>query len=184
LSAWLRTYLYIPLGGNRHGTARTYVNLMAVMALGGLWHGAALGYLVWGVVHGLFLVIERPFLKREQAIYARSTALSLMLRGLRIALTFTCVTLAWTFFKLPDFNHALSYLAGIYRMPFAPNLLPTPGCYLLAAAYCLPAIAQHLFGGISASRRYGYFEPLVYATMIYLSVVEAGPETPFIYFQF
>jgi D-alanyl-lipoteichoic acid acyltransferase DltB (MBOAT superfamily) len=121
LSAWLRTYLYIPLGGNRHGKARTYLNLMAVMALGGLWHGAALGCLVWGVVHGLFLVMERPFLKREQAIYARSTALSLALRGLRIALTFTCVTFAWTFFKFPDFNRAFSYLAGIYQMPFAPS---------------------------------------------------------------
>ncbi len=184
LSVWLRTYLYIPLGGNRHGSARTYLNLMVVMALGGLWHGAALGYLVWGIVHGLFLVVERPFLKCEQAIYARSTALSLTLRGLRIALTFTCVTFAWTFFKIPDFNHAFNYLAGIYQMPFAPNLRPMPAFYLLAAAYSLPAVAQHLLGGMTACRRYPYFEPFLYAIMIYLSVVEAGPEMPFIYFQF
>jgi alginate O-acetyltransferase complex protein AlgI len=184
LSFWLRTYLYIPLGGNRHGRPRTYLNLMVVMALGGLWHGAALGYLVWGVVHGLFLVIERPFLEREQAVYARSTALSLTLRGLRVALTFTCVSFAWAFFKFPDFNHASSYLAGIYRMPFAPHLAPMPAFYLLATAYSLPTIAQHLFSGMTASRRYAYFEPFLYGTMIYLSVVEAGPEAPFIYFQF
>jgi alginate O-acetyltransferase complex protein AlgI len=184
LSVWLRTYLYIPLGGNRHGKTRTYLNLMVVMALGGLWHGAALSYFVWGLVHGLFLVAERPFLKREQATYARSAAVSLVLQGLRIALTFTCVSFAWTFFKFPDFNHALSYLAGIYQMPFSPNMTPRPAFYLLAAAYSLPSIAQHLFSGMTASRRYAYFEPFLYGTMIYLAVAEAGPETPFIYFQF
>ena len=64
LSTWLRTYLYIPLGGNRHGVWRTYLNLMIVMGLGGLWHGAGLGYLMWGLLHGLLLVIERPLLAR------------------------------------------------------------------------------------------------------------------------
>jgi alginate O-acetyltransferase complex protein AlgI len=184
LSSWLRTYLYIPLGGNRKGTVQTYLNLMIVMALGGLWHGAALGYLVWGATHGLFLVAERPFLKREQAIYARSNALSLILRGLRIAITFSCVSLAWTFFKFPDLNRALSYLAGIYHMPFATHMTPSPALYLLATAYSLPSVAQHLFSGMTASRRYAYFEPFLYGTMIYLSIAEAGPEAPFIYFQF
>ena len=60
LSTWLRTYLYVPLGGNRHGLWRTYLNLMIVMGLGGLWHGAGLGYLMWGLLHGLLLVLERP----------------------------------------------------------------------------------------------------------------------------
>jgi alginate O-acetyltransferase complex protein AlgI len=181
LSSWLRTYLYIPLGGNRHGEIRTYLNLMIVMALGGLWHGAALSYLVWGTVHGFFLIAERPLLDREQAIYARSTALSAATRGFRILFTFTCVSFAWTFFKFPDFDHALSYLSGIYEMPFAPKL---PTLYLAAAAYSLPSIIQHLFSRMSTSRLYVYFEPFLYGIMVYLSVVEAGPETPFIYFQF
>src|ERR1700730_3466793 len=64
LSNWLRTYLYIPLGGNRHGESRTYLNLMIVMGLGGLWHGAGISYLMWGLLHGFFLVIERPFIGR------------------------------------------------------------------------------------------------------------------------
>jgi alginate O-acetyltransferase complex protein AlgI len=68
LSSWLRAYLYIPLGGNRHGSFRTYLNLMIVMGLGGLWHGAGLSYLMWGLLHGLLLVIERPFIGRLQAI--------------------------------------------------------------------------------------------------------------------
>src|ERR1700686_2290266 len=68
LSNWLRTYLYIPLGGNRHGALRTYLNLMIVMGLGGLWHGAGLSYLMWGLLHGLLLVIERPLLTPLQSI--------------------------------------------------------------------------------------------------------------------
>src|ERR1700704_458064 len=68
LSTWLRTYLYIPLGGNRRGIFRTYLNLMIVMGLGGLLHGAGLGYLMWGLLHGLLLVMERPMLSRLQPI--------------------------------------------------------------------------------------------------------------------
>ena len=68
LSTWLRTYLYVPLGGNRHGLWRTYLNLMIVMGLGGLWHGAGLGYLMWGLLHGLLLVLERPLLARLASI--------------------------------------------------------------------------------------------------------------------
>ena len=59
LSAWLRDYLYIPLGGNRHGAARTYFALMATMLLGGLWHGASWTFVVWGGLHGLYLAVER-----------------------------------------------------------------------------------------------------------------------------
>src|SRR6266404_1321023 len=68
LSSWLRSYLYIPLGGNQKGITRTYLNLMIVMALGGLWHGAGLSYLMWGMLHGLLLGIERPLLGRLQSI--------------------------------------------------------------------------------------------------------------------
>lgn len=182
LSNWLRNYLYIPLGGNRYGVARTYCNLMIVMALGGLWHGAALGYLVWGIVHGALLIIERPFLNREKQLYARSSVLSTTLRRLRIAITFVCVSFAWTFFKFPDINQALKYLAGLYQAPFAPNLAPE--FYLLAAAYCLPAIMQHLFSSLTASKLYGYVEPFLYGVLVWLCLVERGPETPFIYFQF
>ena len=59
LSSWLRDYLYIPLGGNRHGTRRTQVNLVLTMLLGGLWHGAAWRFVVWGGLHGAYLMIER-----------------------------------------------------------------------------------------------------------------------------
>src|SRR5258707_3717386 len=101
LSSWLRTYLYIPLGGNRHGSFRTYLNLMIVMGLGGLWHGAGLSYLMWGLLHGFLLVIERPFIARLQSIH------STVFRVVRLAFVFVGVTIVWIFFNLPTFAHAI-----------------------------------------------------------------------------
>jgi alginate O-acetyltransferase complex protein AlgI len=176
LSNWLRTYLYIPLGGNRHGRGRTYFNLMMVMGLGGLWHGAGLSYLMWGLMHGLLLVVERPLLGRLDKTD------STVLRAIRIALVFFCVTMLWIFFKLPNFDHAVSYLGGM----FAPGRNPNPPklFYALALLYALPVILQHLRAGALMEGRLKSWEPFVYGAMLALSYVEAGPETSFIYFQF
>src|SRR5262245_63969553 len=84
-----------PLGGNRLGKFRTYLNLMIVMGLGGLWHGAGLGYLAWGLMHGVLLVIERPFLGVLESV--NSTGF----RAVRAAVVFACVTTLWIFFRLP-----------------------------------------------------------------------------------
>jgi alginate O-acetyltransferase complex protein AlgI len=176
LSNWLRTYLYIPLGGNRHGRGRTYFNLMMVMGLGGLWHGAGLSYLMWGLMHGLLLVVERPLLGRLDKTD------STVLRAIRIALVFFCVTMLWIFFKLPNFDHAVSYLGGM----FAPGRNPNPPklFYALALLYALPVILQHLRAGALMEGRLKTWEPFLYGAMLALSYVEAGPETSFIYFQF
>jgi alginate O-acetyltransferase complex protein AlgI len=175
LSTWLRTYLYIPLGGNRHGVWRTYLNLMIVMGLGGLWHGAGFGYLMWGLLHGLLLVLERPLLARLASID------SVVLRSARMTLVFVCVTMLWIFFKLPNFDHAIGYLTGMFTPSTNPN--PTKLFYSLALLYSLPAMIQHLvprpFEG--KLRR---LEPYLYGSMAALMYLEAGPETSFIYFQF
>ena len=122
LSSWLRTYLYVPLGGNRRGAFRTYLNLMIVMGLGGLWHGAGLSYLMWGLLHGVLLVIERPFIPRLRSID------STVFRAARISVVFVCVTMLWIFFKLPNFDHAISYLSGM----FTPNTNPNPrNCFTI-----------------------------------------------------
>src|SRR5882762_1324750 len=92
LSTWLRMYLYIPLGGNRLGPARTYFNLMIVMGLGGLWHGAALSYLAWGLLHGFLLVIERPFLFFLDGL-SSNRMLGRAVIAFRMLLVFTCVSL-------------------------------------------------------------------------------------------
>jgi len=99
LSSWLRDYLYVSLGGNRRGAARTYANLMLTMLIGGLWHGAAWTFVVWGGLHGVYLSVER--LVREHWWNPRwNTAASRVLYGL---VTLLFVVLAWVWFRAPDF---------------------------------------------------------------------------------
>jgi alginate O-acetyltransferase complex protein AlgI len=176
LSNWLRTYLYIPLGGNRRGALRTYLNLMIVMGLGGLWHGAGLGYLMWGLLHGVLLVTERPMLTRLQSFD------SVLFRAARISFVFVCVTLLWIFFKLPNFDHAISYLTGMFTP--STNPAPTKLFYSLALLYSLPVMIQHLVSSSVFERRLRPIEPYLYGSMAALMYLEAGPETSFIYFQF
>lgn len=177
LSSWLRNYLYIPLGGSRHGPARTYFNLIAVMGLGGLWHGAALSYLVWGLMHGVLLAIERPFVDRLDGL--KSPAIQVF----RAAVVFLAVSMLWIFFKLPDFSHASSYFAGL----FSANDMEHPSKIYrsLALAYSLPVILQHFILPRQPQRAWvRAIEPFVYGAMAALAYAEAGPESAFIYFQF
>ena len=156
LSNWLKTYLYIPLGGNRHGTARTYLNLMIVMTLGGLWHGASLSYALWGLLHGLLLVIERPLL----ALFKNPGP---AVQAVRAGVVFFCVTMLWIFFKLPDFSHALGYLHGMF-VPSDNQVRPS--CSTTSRCYSLPVIIQHLgFGGfVSTSPQ--RWEPYLYGVIV------------------
>ena len=178
LSTWLRTYLYIPLGGNRHEAWRTYLNIMIVMGLGGLWHGAALSYLAWGTMHGVLLVLERLLLGKTDS----NSRLEAVVRPVRICFVFFCVSMLWIFFKLPNFDHALAYLSGM----FTANTIPVPAKLFnsLALLYSLPVIIQHLAPPslLEAARRRA--EPYLYGLMAALMCVEAGPSTSFIYFQF
>ncbi len=102
LSSFLRDYLYLPLGGNRKGVGRTYANLMIVMLLGGLWHGAAFTFVIWGAIHGAGLALERALGRRS--LYERLPGV------LRTGITFGLVTVAWVFFRAPDLDAALAYL--------------------------------------------------------------------------
>ena len=117
LSRFLRDYLYIPLGGSRHGPARRQVNLMLTMLLGGLWHGASWTFVVWGGLHGLYLQVNHawrhlvgksPRLQGLLGRYPRSAALSAW------ALTFAAVVVAWVFFRATSFTAALNMLAGMF----------------------------------------------------------------------
>lgn len=108
LSTWLRDNLYFPLGGNRKSTARTYANLATVMLLGGLWHGAAWNFIIWGGIHGGMLVVER--LHGKESWYNR------LPRVCRVAVTFVIVLFAWVFFRAPDLSSALHYCAAMLGM--------------------------------------------------------------------
>ena len=105
LSSWLRDYLYISLGGNRRGLARTCANLMIVMVLGGMWHGAALTFAVWGAWHGILLVAERL---RGHASRARKIP-----RPIAVALTMVLVSVGWVLFRSPSLPGAARMYAGM-----------------------------------------------------------------------
>ncbi len=104
LSTWLRDYLYIPLGGNRCGNGRTYVNLMMVMLLGGLWHGASWNFVIWGGGHGMWLVVERFWNRRS---------LPSPPRWLRLPLTFLGVSLLWIPFRAPDLSSTMAFFGDL-----------------------------------------------------------------------
>jgi alginate O-acetyltransferase complex protein AlgI len=107
LSRFLKEYLYIPLGGNRKGTFRRYINLMATMLLGGLWHGAAWTFVFWGGLHGLYLCIVHFWGKVSKKI---GVTLPLPVAWL---ITFVATVFAWVFFKAEDFGKAVSISEGM-----------------------------------------------------------------------
>ncbi|AIE85143.1 MBOAT family O-acyltransferase [Fimbriimonas ginsengisoli] len=106
LSTWLREYLYIPLGGNRKGKTRNYINLFLTMLLGGLWHGASWNFIIWGALHGTALAVERGLPK--ESFYWKLPAL---VRG---GATFLVVLIGWVFFRASDLPKATSYLATMF----------------------------------------------------------------------
>ena len=106
LSTWLREYLYVPLGGNRKGTRRTYFNLVITMLLGGLWHGASWNFVIWGGLHGGMLAFERS--QGREGFYHN------LPRPFRVAFTFLIVLLGWVFFRAADLPRALEYFASMF----------------------------------------------------------------------
>jgi D-alanyl-lipoteichoic acid acyltransferase DltB (MBOAT superfamily) len=114
LSAFLRDYLYVPLGGNRKGPARKYVNLMATMLLGGLWHGAGWTFVLWGGLHGLYLMINHGWLGLKARLgLGDGGYFARLFAG---ALTFLAVVVAWVFFRADSLTTAQSILAGMAGM--------------------------------------------------------------------
>jgi alginate O-acetyltransferase complex protein AlgI len=103
-------------------------------------------------------------------------------RAARMTVVFVCVTILWIFFKLPNFDHALGYLTGMFTPSTNPN--PTKLFYSLALLYSLPVIIQHLGFRPLSEGRLRRAEPYLYGSMAALMYLEAGPETSFIYFQF
>ncbi len=123
LSRFLRDYLYFPLGGNRKGGVRRYANLMATMLLGGLWHGAGWTFVIWGGLHGAYLVINHLWHALRRAIgQDLSRPLSSLVHGLSVLLTFLAITVAWVLFRADSVEGALAILrsmAGLngYSLP-------------------------------------------------------------------
>ncbi len=178
LSTFLMEYLYFPLGGNRNGKARTYMNLMITMILGGLWHGAAWSYAVWGGFHGAALASER-FLSEK--IKMKPSRVLNFFKGLVV---FFFVTWAWLLFKLPNFNHVIGFMKAI-RTNF--SLADNSASINYILLYSIPVLVYHAAYTIKDKK---IFDPVrrsqywVYGIMFFLIITNSGRPGSFIYFQF
>ena len=113
LSRFLRDYLYIPLGGNRHGRLMRYRNLMLTMLLGGLWHGAGWTFVIWGGLHGLYLCINHAWNYGVDRLWRGPTLPAALKKALAWSLTFVAVVIGWVFFRAASFDAAWSMLQGM-----------------------------------------------------------------------
>jgi alginate O-acetyltransferase complex protein AlgI len=184
LSAWLRDYLYIPLGGNRHGEARTYFALIATMLLGGLWHGASWTFVAWGGLHGLYLAAERR-LRKHFAGYQPGPA---ALLGLGV-LTYLLIQFTWVFFRAKTFTKAGLLLRGLFGMN-ATTAPIVPGIELLIVAAIIGALVgahwlmrTHTLESVLA-RAPAVLLVGVWAALAFAIIIEQGAGNAFIYFQF
>jgi D-alanyl-lipoteichoic acid acyltransferase DltB (MBOAT superfamily) len=185
LSSWLRDYLYVPLGGNRRGPRRTTINLFLVMAIGGLWHGAAWTFVVWGVVHGCILAVERRSgfgLRHNNADRPwRPSDLPATL------LTFHLVCLAWIFFRAPSWGVAADYLTALVhsaRLDFSGaqgTAMLLPAAAATVVVDLLQRRSGHEVPTSAGSARVGLLAGASAAAIVGFS--GAAP-VPFIYFQF
>jgi alginate O-acetyltransferase complex protein AlgI len=183
LSSWFRDYLYIPLGGNQRGVTRSYFNLVAVFLLCGLWHGANWTFIIWGVYHGVFLVLER--------ILGKRTVYFFLPRPLQIGATFALITVGWVLFRSPDMTYAWRLL----EIMFTPSE-PQGGSILLGAVICTPelmltiAICSLLaFQPVQAydwARSVTWFKAVILVGLFCLSLMVMFTHTfsSFLYFQF
>ena len=179
LGLWLKEYLYIPLGGNRKGRFRNYFNLMTVMVLGGLWHGASLNYVAWGAYHGVLLVSER--------IFARFITLpgSRITRVLQIVTVFSLVTAGWLFFQLDMQGFEGFVRALVYNTSIDHNR----GVLLMVFLYSLPVFFYYLhyliYPHVGRYRRwFDRWESILYGILLFAIIFQSGNSSAFIYFQF
>ncbi|MCB0404845.1 MAG: MBOAT family protein [Bdellovibrionales bacterium] len=180
LSTWLKEYLYIPLGGNRKGPARTYVNLMITMLLGGLWHGANLTFVFWGFLHGLYVAVHKRF--------GRTSTLPSAFRPLKILFTHFLVVLTWLPFRSPDFSSMWGILRKLFVFQGAVDL-PAFGLLgvLYGALFLLDYPVDRTQDEFPILRLPAFFRMTYYTVtslLIVFLLLSVKVARPFVYFQF
>jgi alginate O-acetyltransferase complex protein AlgI len=177
LSSWLRDYLYIPLGGNRHGVPRAAASLLITMVLGGLWHGAGWTFVAWGAIHGTCLSVER--LLWRPAVETRWW-------NMAVGFVFTqlCVLVAWIFFRAPAFEVAASVLRGItgvtgYKGDFPRELG-------MALPLSVPVIAHNVLARIGQEKllEAPWLAGAICGILVGLLVAYPASNSLFIYYTF
>jgi alginate O-acetyltransferase complex protein AlgI len=200
LSTFLRDYLYVPLGGNRHGEARRYFNLSATMVLGGLWHGASWNFVLWGTMHGAYLIVNH--------LWRGHTSLDALLgeRAARVVgwtITFVCVLLAWVLFRSPNLDvageiyRAMLGFNGSSGSPFKDLTLPFRQsqfyqlfiaaffiCVALPNTQTLARWVPRPFEGLRLARFGHWVGACAMGVLFMYSISRLGQNSAFLYFQF
>src|SRR5512135_1394191 len=184
LSSVLRDYLYFPLGGNRLGETRTYVNLAVVMLLGGLWHGAKWSFVVWGAYHGLLLACERW--RGKASLYHA------LPRGVRVAATFLLVLFSWVLFRAANLTAAGRYLGAMFGLSHTSSTSALLAAdiyaplYLVVLTVCVALVFQRAQAHEWSLRRQTWPRVMLLVPLFVLSLLVMFSQAfnPFLYFQF
>ena len=183
LSTWLRDYLYIPLGGSHNGLVITYVALMITMLLGGLWHGAAWTFVIWGALHGTYLLLERT---QKKFLPFKITAFN----GFFLAiLTYACINTTWVFFRAKDFVTAKNMVGSLlYLNPDGEKVLESFEIIKVFTVISILFLCHWFMRNTSvenvAKKTPSWLLGIVWVIMFVLIVIAQGSGEQFIYFQF
>lgn len=183
LSTWLRDYLYIPLGGSKHGLVRLYAALMITMLLGGLWHGAAWTFVIWGALHGIYLVAERML---RGKIHIKINAFNGILLAL---LTYTLVNFTWVFFRAREFTVAKNMISSMLFMNGDGEKIFYSFDIIKIFSVIIILFICHWVMRNTSLKEVSQKTPtwvlgVVWAIMFFLIVISQGSSEQFIYFQF
>lgn len=193
LSTWFRDYVYIPLGGSRNGKYRTYANLFIVFLVSGLWHGAAMTFVVWGAIHGVFIVVEKALTKLRMAIFKQYKALNYLIA---LPFTFIIVCFAWIFFRANNFSDAILIVSNSIQSAESTNIfslgLKKPEFNLLFIMIGLLLVFEMIHKRFSGMKllnkmylpvRWSAYLIIVFCILIF-GIYGENTVEEFIYFQF
>ena len=190
LSTWFKEYVYIPLGGNRKGKARTYINLSIVFLLTGIWHGASFNFIVWGIIHGIFMVLERiGFLKIIQKNFVTKIFGHIY--------TLSIVIISWTFFRANSLSQALQWLKIMFtgndyegRLYSLANFIDTRLIIVAIAGVVFCGVLQAVIGKLKQilfdENKMYFVENIMQLILLIICIMLLVNDTynPFIYFKF
>ena len=184
LSSWIRDYVYIPLGGNRKGNIRHSVNLISVMSLFGLWHGASWMFLIWGTSHGILLVLENQFRKIIDFLNIKIKS-GFFFNSLKIVFVFYIVSLNWIFFRATSLDKSLIFLksyTNFFQWKF--NLVTYKTLLLSVFLFILFGILVHIKKTFIKTKIHNIFYSVAAAIMFFCILTSWNSNNAFIYFQF
>lgn len=195
LSTWFKDYLYIPLGGNRVSLPRWYSNLIIVFAVSGLWHGANWTFVVWGLINGIYVIIETGLLQHFPALSSGSAATRPLWRPIKVLATFALTCIAWIFFRARNLQDAFTAIGNLFTAATANETMTllvhwsmVESLFLIGGVGMLFVVEYNL-----GDRNFGEFlhgKPLLYRWCYYYYLIAAVllfgkfDEAQFIYFQF